>query len=402
MATQICIVSERLVANLIPALMLRPERVLLVSSTEMEGQGLTHRLGELLASEGLVVEVKTGLPSGGLSDIAAYASALRKDLEASGPEDALILNLTGGNKLMTIAFSQVLGPVVDRTIYVDTARGLLEELPGGDQAGGSVALAGVIKVPLYLRAQGLRPRKVRSAEPGWEEGVRARRDLTRFLGRKAAQLSSFFGAINRLASVAQDGRGEALVAPRQQFTGVPRGLWAQALGRIRAAGMVHWADGSSELELLDLEGARYLNGGWLEEYAWLVAQELRPDDLALGVEGDWEGTERGSNELDLVVVHANRLLLIECKTLRLGRDDGSDRDLLYKLDSVGDHVRGLFGEVVLLSAQAPGPLIQDRAAHHRIQVVGPAHLANLQRAIRDWMAQGRFSTPDPLKASHPA
>jgi hypothetical protein len=95
-------------------------------------------------------------------------------------------------------------------------------------------------------------------------------------------------------------------------------------------------------------------------------------------------------KLDVVIVHDNRLLLIECETLRLGRDAAQDRDLFYKLDGAGDDVRGLFGEVVLLSARDPSALIKDRAAHHRIQVVGPDRLAALQRDSRDWMLEGRF------------
>lgn len=390
MTTQICIVSEQLIPNLIPALMMRPERVLLVCSAEMDGLGLPRRLRALLESEGFSVQVRTGLPSGALSRIVDYVRSLRDELRGTRPDEALVLNLTGGNKLMTIAFSQVLGPVAAKTIYTDTAHGLLEELPRpGEGGGASVPLDSVLSVRRYLHAQGLQVRALRSEQDAWRESVRSRRDVTRLLGRRAIALASFFGAVNRLANQAQDTRGERLIEPCQHFTQPPRGLWADALSQIRDAGLVRW-QGSTEVQFADLEAARYLNGGWLEEYAWLVASELRPDDLALGVVGDWEGTERGRNELDVVIVHANRLLMIECKTLRLGRDDESDRDLLYKLDSVGDDVRGLFGEVVLLSARAPSPLIRDRAAHHGIQAVGPERLGRLQSDIRDWMEQGLF------------
>ena len=390
MTLHICIVSDRLIPNLIPALMLRPEALLLLSSAEMETLGLTGRLRDLLVSCGFDVSVKGGVPSGGLSRIRDYARALMDELRRLAPEDELVLNLTGGNKLMTIAFSQVLGPVVSRMIYTDTAHGLLEELPGpaGTQ-GASWALEGVVDVPLYLRAQGMRPRVCRSDATEWVDAVRRRKHLTKYLARQARALGGLFGAVNALASQALDSRGESLVEPFQQFREPPRGRWVDVLRRIQDEGLTRW-NGSTGLELKDVDAARYLNGGWLEEYAWLLARELSPDDVRLGVEGDWEQTRRGSNELDVVVVHQNRLLLIECKTLRLGRDLGVDSDLLYKLDSVGDDVRGLYGEVVLLSAREPSPLIRDRAAHHRIQVAGPACLPRLQRDIRDWMEHGLF------------
>lgn len=388
MTTHLCIVSERLLANLIPALMQRPDRVLLVSSEEMDQRGFTARLQALLESAGLGVAVEHGLPSGGVAEIGAYAERLRDGIgrHSTGP---VVLNLTGGNKLMTLVFSQVLGPVCTKMIYTDTANGCLEELPHPvGSSGATTPLKSVLDVPLYLQAQGFRVRSVRSRDSGWRELVQGRRSLTKHLGKHAPSLDEFFGAINGIAKDARAG-GNVLVEPRQSLRGVPRGIWADALRRMAASGLLSW-DGGTEVTFTDLEGTRYLNGGWLEEYAWLVAQELRPDDVQLGVEGEWEGTERGRNELDVVVVHANRLLYIECKTLRMGSEAEKDSALLYRLDSVGEDVRGLFGEVVLLSAREPSPLIQDRAAHYRIQVVGPERLGRLQRDIRDWMESGRF------------
>lgn len=217
----------------------------------------------------------------------------------------------------------------------------------------------------------------------------ARRRLTKHLGREALQLGPFFGAVNALAKSALDERGESLVSPWQRFERPPRGAWRLAIQDVEQAGVARF-DGLTGLAFLDAEGARYLSGGWLEEYAWHAVQALAPDDVRMGVTGVWAGTARGRNELDVVVVHRNRLLLIECKTLRLGREDQKDSDLLYKLDSVGDDVRGLFGEVVLLSARTPSPLVVDRAGHHRIRVVGPDRLGRLQMDTATWMQTGRF------------
>ena len=396
MSTHICIVSDRLMANLIPVLVLRPGRVVLVSSARMEEGGQTARLRRLLEAQGVVVSVHGGLPSGGLGLIREYARALLGSLDDHGGVREAVLNLTGGNKLMAIGFMEVMGPKVGRVIYTDTANGLLEELPLPGVAGDGIAhggrsrpLAGVVDVGLYLEAQGLQVTETVSQGPEWAQAVAGRRALTRFLGAEAVRLGDVLGALNALASAALGPGGRELVAPEQHFRTVPHGRWGSAVREVARAGLLAWRGGTG-VRFGSAEAARYLNGGWLEEYAWLAAESLGPDDLRLGVTGVWEGTARGRNELDLVVVHANRLLLVECKTLRLGRDLADDRDLLYKLDSVGDDVRGLFGEVVLLSARDPGPLILDRAAHHGIQVMGPARLPRLQLAIRDWMAGGRF------------
>jgi len=388
--TQICIVSDRLVPNLIPALMLKPERLLLLSSPEMAEAGITARLEAMLVKQGFDVSVAGGLPSGGMTKIAAFACSVLERWRASHPTDSVILNISGGNKLMAIVLTQAIGTSVDGVIYTDTAHGVLETLAvpqGGDASPRPLESA--LDVALYLEAQGLHPRAALDESPDWEQAVRARRSLTKYLGKRARGLADFIGIVNSLASSAMDERGDALIRPLQQFKRTPRGLWAEAAREIDAAGLARW-DGAKGLTFTDAEAARYLGGGWLEEYAWLVARELRPDDVRLGLEGDWEGTKRGRNELDVVIVHRNRLLLIECKTSRHGRDLQDDAALLYKLDSVGDDVRGLFGEVMLLSAREPSALINDRADHHQIQVMGPERLPTLQRDIRDWMDTGRL------------
>ncbi len=387
--TQICIVSDRLVPNLIPALMLKPERVLLASSPEMAEAGVTARLQTMLVDQGFDVSVANGLPSGSMTKIAAFARAMLEGWRAAHPTDSITLNISGGNKLIALALTQAIGTSVDGVIYTDTAHGMLETLSGRQGGESSRPLESVLDVALYLEAQGLHARASLDESPDWEQAVRARRSLTKYLGKRARALASLIGTINHLASLAMDKRGETLVEPEQRFSDRPRGEWVSALKQIEKAGLAQW-DGATCVNFADIEAARYLGGGWLEEYAWLVARELHPDDVRLGIEGEWEGTKRGRNELDVVIVHRNRLLLIECKTSRHGRDLQEDAALLYKLDSVGDDVRGLFGEVMLLSARAPSVLINDRAAHHKIQVMGPERLPTLQRDIRDWMETGRL------------
>jgi len=382
------IVSERLLPNLIPVLMLRPDRVLLAASVEMERQGYAARLEALLGASGFAAEVKTGLPSGGLNSMVVFAQGWLEEVRHAHPQAAVMLNITGGNKLMTVAFLQAMRGQVDGMLYTDTAHGVLEQF-APPEGGTTIELPGVLDAPLYLAAQGMVYGWAVSDAEDWHARAQRRKRLTKRLGREALQLGSFFGVINGLANSALDPRGETLIASGQRFTRRPMGAWRAAIEGVDAAGVARF-DGDTGLEFVDAEGARYLGGGWLEEYAWLAARALHPDDVRMGVTGDWQGTERGRNELDLVIVHRNRLLLMECKTLRLGREEQKDTDLMYKLDSVGDDVKGLFGEVVLLSAREPSRIVVDRARHHRIRVVGPDRLPGLQEDIAVWMSSGRF------------
>jgi len=69
----------------------------------------------------------------------------------------------------------------------------------------------------------------------------------------------------------------------------------------------------AEAGLLSKYEARYLTGGWFEEYTFsYIKEHLQPDDILLDVTFK---TENGQvNELDVVFTLNNKLYVIECKT----------------------------------------------------------------------------------------
>ncbi len=386
----ICIVSDRLLPNLIPILMHRPRRVFLITSADMVKKGLARRLEQILGNLKFEVTTSKGLPSSGLKEISEYALEWLLATQEDFPDLQLVLNITGGNKLMTIAFMQVMSGEVSRIIYTDTQHDRLEQLSQGEKdAGKSQPLEPVLDLPLYLAAQGMTLRSSLSDDTDWCRQADQRKALTKYLGKNAGGIGDLLGAVNGLCNQALDKGGKTLVEPIQKFNSRPGRRWREAVNRIVEAGVVQW-DEERTLNFPSTDAARYLGGGWLEEFAWHQARDLNPDDIRLGAEGTWEGIRKGRNELDVVIVHNNRLLLIECKTLRIGRDSHSDDEMLYKLDSVGDDVKGLFGDVILLTARPPSEPVKDRARHHGIQIVAAERFSRFQKELRVWMESGHF------------
>lgn len=117
-------------------------------------------------------------------------------------------------------------------------------------------------------------------------------------------------------------------------------------------------------------------------------------DVRCGVEVTAADAERVRNEFDVLACHCNELLVIECKTLRYQEENESP--VAYKIDSLGQQVRGLFGETWLLSAREPTPNLLERARLARIRIIAPAELPGLSSAVRDWMR--RPNKPEPLSA----
>ncbi|CAI4030052.1 hypothetical protein DNFV4_00476 [Nitrospira tepida] len=118
-----------------------------------------------------------------------------------------------------------------------------------------------------------------------------------------------------------------------------------------------------------------------------MAKDAGLYDVRLGVTGLWEGTTAARNEFDVLACDRNRLLFIECKTLRFTGDE-NDNDLAYKVKSLGEDVRGLFGNTWVLAAQEPTPVLKDRAQQAGFQIIGPRFLGSLPQWVRLWRDGG--------------
>lgn len=385
MLVHVAIVSDQLLPTVIPCLMHRPKRVVLIASRPMYGQA--HRLRTFLESEGMQVAIRDQAPDAGLADIRTYATKLAEELAAGSPGDELVFNATGGNKLMTLGFVEVFRERADRIVYTDTAHGRIEVIFDRRTAAPQPEpMRDVLDVPRYLAVQGFRYQHDAAQEPGRLARVDARRDVAAYLAQQATRLSGLIALVNRLVQAAMDDNGRELAHPVQHLKEELRGEWRTAFERFTQAGLVQRM-GHRGVRFVDAESARFLGGGWLEEYAFVVAREAGLFDVRMGVTGVWEGAASARNEFDVVACHQNRMLLIECKTLRFQGDE-NDNVLAYKVKSLSDDARGLLGDTWVLAAQEPSPILRDRAKQAGFQVVGPKHLNTLTGWLDLWK-QGR-------------
>ncbi len=388
MKIHLAIVSDQILANLIPALMDRPDKVLLVVSADMAKRKLDKRLARLLEREGIAVERHENAPDVGMPEIHEYATKLRDELVEQYADAELVLNATGGTKPMSHGFVEVFSGIASRIIYTDTRHRQIESLPNANTAlAQPEPMRDVLDVPRYLAAQGLHFSKAASDSPEFCERMQARKTAAKFLAKNCTELSAsgFIGKFNWLAHRALGADG-SLNAPRQQLEYAPhaKSIWTQALRQLVQAKCLGWTEGETDIVFIDAEQTQFVRGGWLEEYAFHIAHDDKPFDARMGVEVLIEGSYKARNEFDVLACHGNQLLFIECKTLRF-EEGRNDNDLAYKLKSLGETARGLFGETWLLSAQPPTPMLEERARQARVLILGPADLPGLREKFQSWM-----------------
>lgn len=375
----VCIATGQNLPNLIPALQCQARKVVILETSAMKASAA--HLQTALQASGIEV-VRCPFDDSTPANIVQSAQAQALVLG----EAPLVFNATGGHKLMTLALERELRELAGDNVhllYCETHRNRLDWLHPQAQ---TQPMEDVLTIEDTLLVQGYRI-KTRGDRDGHAMlDASERAALTRTLGDKADKLAGFFGMLNKLADRALNEPCGPLRL-EQELNFAPGGLSAQVLQDAQTHGLLHW-DGDIQLVFHDASSAQYFRGGWLEEYVALKLRGIRPKDhtINLTVESVGEKTE---NEFDALLVHHNRLLLIECKTARFGRDAAKDASYIYKLAQLSRSIGGLMAQSLLVSARPLNDEALARARDNKVDVLAAQDVRNFAAYVNAWMKRER-------------
>jgi hypothetical protein len=372
----VCIATGQNAANFIPLRQYDAREVWILQTHAMKSSA--DNLALALREPGRVIQRKP-LDDGSLAALARSAEGIAEQLDGRH----VVFHATGGTKPMVLALRDGLRLVEAGTgrleiLYADTARQHVDWLgaePRSEPMDDVLDLRNMLLVQGYRIEGDSRHQAAldRAAAP-----VRAK--LTRMLGERAGQLAKFFSVLATLAHRAADERA----AERdliQHLLYPPAESVAEMLREASQAGLLRW-DGDVALDFRSRELAAYFAGGWIEEYVLLKLSGLaRPDRFASNLHV--VSAARGvPNELDAMVVHRNRALLIECKT----GGQANPAAALYKIAQLRDRLGGSVAAALYVSAQRLGDEHRQRAQDYQVSVLCGDEVADLPRWVRHWMA----------------
>jgi hypothetical protein len=302
------------------------------------------------------------------------------DIIASYPDGDIALNATGGTKLMSIAAYEAFRSCDLPVFYVhpehDRLIWLTPKLP-------EVDLADRIKLKDYLMAYGAST--VEIPEP---TGVIA--PIRQLTNQLLSEIDHFANALSTLNYLAYQANNPKLTTEIEDGPQSNPQLW-ELLELFETAGLCQ-INGHS-LRFTD-ENARFTaNGGWLEMHTYGVCLNLKKalgiQDIAYNILINRQpaGQALVKNEIDIGLIKANRLHLIECKTKRFEKDKHAD--VLYKLDSLRDLMGGLQGRAMLVSFNKLDKVSRARAKELKIEMCCHTDLRNLQGYLQSWLINER-------------
>ncbi|WP_395005267.1 Card1-like endonuclease domain-containing protein [Undibacterium sp.] len=387
----VCLISAQAMPNFMAVIRYRPDAVHLVVTKEMHELGMGERFADLLQQSGCQeVVIHRSVPGTGLVELVPYAVRIASELATRYEGSDIVLNFTGGTKLLSMAFVFGFQDVFEncKLLYTDTDHRRFEFMEGNTCFSDPIPV-NLINIPQYIAAQGGQIIGVNSDLPGWKNRCEGRADLTHYLAEYVVELDHLFDALNNASGKAF----RRVIGSRDQFlesvqtvrVNEPNAFVAFAWQRILELKLLIPVEGH-RYRFASEEAARYLGGFWLEEYAFLAASKIGLHDIRCGLSVRF-GQDRSAplNEFDLVAIHHNRVVLVECKTGNFGDETKSD-EVLYKLDALGTRLARVFGEKVLLSARPMKDSTRQRAKKYKIELLEGRQLNSFENRLRKMLS----------------
>lgn len=367
--THLILVSAQPIPNLTPVLdiKLRPQKVIMLVSPDMQqrSQYLESIFKKQCGVEVERHEIKDPW------DLEAITLQLIEIIGGYQP-GTIALNATGGTKLMALAAFDVFKENNQAIFYIHPEQDRLIWL---DNKQPTIDLDNKLKLENYLMAYG-----AEEVETERNGVIYELQDLCTSIIKDIRHFGRALGTLNYLALKAEENQN--LTVTVEEGPIARRDLW-DLIEIFEEQGLCTIT--GHNLCFKD-EISRFIaNGGWLELYTYKQCLNLKKDlsiqDIGRNIEIIRQLGVK--NEIDIGLIKANRLHMIECKTKKF-RDNGS-ADTLYKLDSLRDLMGGLQAKAMLVSFNQLDKPSRSRAKELRIAVCCYTELQHLQTHLKTWL-----------------
>lgn len=260
--------------------------------------------------------------------------------------DELILNVTGGTKIMALSAFDIASENRIPVIYINTADNEMIQLHDGNIY--KHPLPEVVNIPTYLELHG--HHFIGSSQPSQLE-------LSQFIGQNYNNLKSILYHL-RAIEPGKPYRLPGMITPIQ----------SQILKRLNGIGFIHYDDPKAQIICKQTENVQFIKGGWLEEFVFQQLQCMNPHDIRLNVKVSWKnkGSEKREtkNEFDIMLIRKNQLFIFECKSGKKAMDD------IHRLEALREIVGGTYGiAYYLIVGSVSKPILERIKDFKEIRVI---------------------------------
>jgi len=332
--TLICLLSEQHVPNLLSVHHLKPDHLILIESSGMQKRHSAENFRESLKIGNFDVKCEIVAIDGNESDFRTCQATFVNVLQKSPRDTEWVINLTGGLKPMAIAAYETFTSVARRRfIYTDhQTPNIIDDFLTGEKESCRY----VLSIEEFLSGYGFKySKKIQDidAAQAWAKKH-----------RKAAII---------MAKHAMDIRcwgKNALISERERVkefmklkTGKTVDLEPDDLAptnedvrKILCTEFDLEEQDGSLMGKIDKYTAKFIDGGWLENFIWLILsdhkEELDLSEVRLGIQIRGKKENTSENELDVSLMRNYAFEFIECKSGSQEHDKGGE--IFYRIEAV--------------------------------------------------------------------
>lgn len=362
-----CIATNHNPVNINPLLEIKPDEVVVVITDDMQqkGQVLLDEIKSLqIVAKPLRVKNESSLQ--------ALNQQFSTWLEANIDHE-IIVNITGGTKLMSLAAYQLFSSWESRCFYCDKDSNQLIWLD--DESSTNIGMQ--ISLERYLAIYQYKIIQKSTLADIPREYKQYAKILYNELCKpgKYNEICEFIGKVHALTEKKQNDSRKYIRFSQNEDA------FLQYL--------------ESETKIFEYKGKeivcnnenirKIMNGGWLEISVAAALYGGKYRDIHLGVSFE-KGTQRRGKttkqELDVMAMFHDKLLIVECKARKWERTAEAS-EAIYKLKALGD-IGGLNTLPVFVSLRELSPDAKTRAAELGIHVItGQANFKALKAKLED-------------------
>ncbi len=374
----VCLVSDQTIPNVLGIHHFKPDYVVFCSTIKMENEGKTDAIINALNLYGYDFSKKHKRVIVDQDCLEDCEQQLISEVYEKFKNDDLLVNLTGGTKIMVLAAYNVLKTAESVTmIYTPIPKNeYLEVYPRKGDCKTPQPYPVKLSVEVYVAAYGVKVKNSKKIELLKTNAI-SNKDICEWIVKHYREVENILASFYENLTGHRDDKNFLLkmtYSAKQQS----EKEFLNKLGFI-----------SNRIEkTLSKNEIRFLTGDWLSDFCFNEIDKLEVDDCVTGIElVSPKGTD---NEFDVMFTKDNALYIVECKSLKQKHD--KDADILYKIRALqhdfGLRVNGFLVSTARTIISDRGEIrdsIVKRAEQCKSKVIHPDEIKDFSAWIKDYI-----------------
>lgn len=372
----VCVISDQAAANLLPILdnKFAPQKAVFLVSQEMKEAA--NYLEKVFNTKGIEVIQKTLYNVWDFEQCEIELSYIAEEYKDTN----IALNITGGNKLLSIAAYQAFERHKKEIFYVDTKNKRITFLTKNSSSNfiQNIELDSKGEIDSYLSAYG-----IKSIQDNHEIDNKSLNEMVDCFITNFEQYYDLLPKINTYASQLKDFKSAIVQDDLENEDFLF--LLLRLKNANKGKGIIKYNDGV--IDFKDPKTRFFMNGGWLEDFIYRKLQEIKSvSDVRCGlkVDNDLGNTndEDFDNELDVAFMANNKLHIIECKSGKMTVEIGNKAiDKLNNLKRYG----GSMTKACFISYSYVPLKVRKKAESMNIEIISDRDLQQVTEALEAWI-----------------